>query len=349
VIDLYGLAGPLLRTVDPERAHALAIAALKAGLVPAAARARDPRLAQRLLGLDFPNPLGLAAGFDKNAEVPDRALALGFGFVEVGTITPRPQAGNPRPRLFRLAADEAVINRMGFNGAGLDAALTRLAARKRQGIVGVNVGANKDSADPVGDFARCAAVLAPHADYLVCNVSSPNTPGLRDLQGRARLAGLLERVRAALPGPDAPPLFVKIAPDLAVEDLADVVEVAVAARVAAIIVGNTTVTRPPSLKSAAAREAGGLSGRPLLALSTEMLRKTWRLAAGRVTLVGCGGIASAEDAYAKIRAGASLLQLYTALVYRGPALVGEILDGLAALLARDGFASIADAVGAAHR
>jgi len=264
VIDLYGLAGPLLRSLDAERAHGLAVAALRAGLVPAApARAPDPRLAQRLFGLDFPNPLGLAAGFDKNAEVPDRTLALGFGFVEVGTITPRPQAGNPRPRLFRLAADEAAINRMGFNGTGLEAALRRLAARPRAGIVGVNVGANKDSADPVGDFARCAAMLATHADYLVCNVSSPNTPGLRDLQGRARLAGLLERVRAALPAPHAPPLMVKIAPDLADEDLADVVAVALAAEVAAIIVGNTTISRPPSLRSPAARETGGLSGRPL--------------------------------------------------------------------------------------
>jgi dihydroorotate dehydrogenase len=348
VIDLYGLAGPLLRSLDAECAHGLAIQALKAGLVPAARRANDPRLAQRLFGLDFANPLGLAAGFDKNAEVADRALALGFGFVEVGTITPRPQPGNPRPRLFRLAQDEAVINRMGFNGAGLEVALARLAARKRHGIVGVNVGANKDSGDPVGDFARCAAALAPHADYLVCNVSSPNTPGLRDLQGRAHLTGLLERVRAALPA-NAPPLCVKIAPDLADEDLGDIVEVAVAAHVAAIIVSNTTIARPESLRSAAARETGGLSGKPLFAPSTEILRKTYRLAAGRVALVGCGGIASAADAYAKIRAGASLLQLYTALVYRGPALISEILGGLAALLARDGYASIADAVGAEHR
>jgi dihydroorotate dehydrogenase len=348
VIDLYGLAGPVLRLIDAERAHGIALQALKAGLAPSAARAPDPRLAQRLLGLDFANPLGLAAGFDKNAEVPDRALALGFGFVEVGTITPRPQQGNPRPRLFRLAADEAVINRMGFNGAGLEAALALLSARKRKGIVGVNVGANKDSGDPVGDFARCAAALAPHADYLVCNVSSPNTPGLRDLQGRVRLAGLLERVRAALPAGNAPPLMVKIAPDLADEDLADIVAVALDARVAAIIVGNTTITRPASLHSALSREAGGLSGRPLFALSTEILRKTYRLAAGRLPLIGCGGIASAADAYAKIRAGAALLQLYTGLVYRGPALIGAILDGLAALLARDGFATIADAIGADH-
>jgi dihydroorotate dehydrogenase len=354
VIDLYGLAGPVLRLIDAERAHGLAIQALKAGLVPAPPRAPDPRLAQRLFGRDFANPLGLAAGFDKNAEVPDHALALGFGFVEVGTITPRPQPGNPRPRLFRLPADEAVINRMGFNGAGLEAALARLAARKRGqkpggGVVGVNVGANKDSGDPVGDFARCAAALAPHADYLVCNVSSPNTPGLRDLQGRARLAGLLERVRAALPASNAPPVMVKIAPDLADDDLADIVAVAREAGVAAIIVSNTTIARPASLRSAASREAGGLSGRPLFALSTEMLRKTYRLAGAGVALIGCGGIATAEDAYAKIRAGASLLQLYTALVYRGPALVGAVLDGLAGLLARDGFASIADAVGAEHR
>jgi dihydroorotate dehydrogenase len=349
VIDLYALAGPVLRCLDAERAHTLAVRALKAGLVPTRARAADARLKQRVMGLDFPNPLGLAAGFDKNAEVPDAALALGFGFAEVGTITPLPQPGNPRPRLFRLVEDEAVINRMGFNGGGLAAALPRLSARARRGIVGVNVGANKTSSDPAGDFARCAAALAAHADYLVCNVSSPNTPGLRDLQGRARLTDLVARVRAALPTSGAPPLVVKIAPDLAAEDLADIVAVAQDQDVAAIIVGNTTVSRPPSLRSAAAREAGGLSGRPLFAPSTEILRQAWRLSGGRVPLIGCGGIASAADAYAKIRAGASLLQLYTALVYRGPALVPEILDGLALLLARDGFASVADAVGADHR
>ena len=346
MIDPFALARPLFHRLGAESAHGLAIKALACGLVPAARLPDDPHLKQRLMGLDFANPVGLAAGFDKNAEVPDAALALGFGFVEVGTVTPRPQAGNPRPRLFRLAEDEAVINRMGFNGAGLAVAEARLAKRRRRGIVGANVGANKNSADPAADYAAGAAALAPHSDYLVCNVSSPNTPGLRDLQGAKRLEALLARVTAALPAAPRPPVLVKIAPDLAEGDLADIVAVALAAGIAGIIVSNTTVARPPGLKSVHAGETGGLSGKPLFAPSTAVLRAVARHAAGRLVLVGCGGVGSGADAYAKIRSGASLVQLYSALVYRGPALVARIRRELAALLERDGFADVGAAVGA---
>ncbi|MBL8836168.1 MAG: quinone-dependent dihydroorotate dehydrogenase [Alphaproteobacteria bacterium] len=346
MIDPFRLARPLLHAIDPERAHGLAIRALALGLTPAPRLPDDPPLRQRLMGLDFANPIGLAAGFDKNAEVPDRALALGFGFVEVGTITPRPQAGNPRPRLFRLAEDEAVINRMGFNGDGLAVAQARLAARTRRGLVGANVGANKDSADPAADYATGAAALAPHADYLVCNVSSPNTPGLRDLQGARRLEALLARVMGALPAEARPPVLVKIAPDLAEGDLADIVAVACDGGAAGIIVGNTTIARPAGLRSRFAAEKGGLSGRPLFAPSTAILRSVARLAAGRLVLIGCGGISSGADAYAKIRAGAALVQIYSALVYHGPALVARIRRELARLLERDGFSDIRAAIGA---
>jgi dihydroorotate dehydrogenase len=340
----YAAADLVLSALDAERAHGLALRALRSGLL--ADWQPDPAsLETKLWGRTLSNPIGLAAGFDKNAEVPNPLLALGLGFVEVGTITPRPQPGNPRPRLFRLAEDRGVINRMGFPGQGLDAARARLAARPRRGFVGVNVGANKDSTDRAADYVACSAALAPYADYLVCNVSSPNTPGLRNLQGRVELGDLLKRVRDAIASHPVP-LLVKIAPDAAEHDLDDIVAVCCELTVGGIIVGNTTLSRPPSLRSPRCGEAGGLSGVPLMALATDVLRATARRVERRFPLIGCGGIASGADAYAKIRAGASAVQLYSALVFEGPPLIRRIKDELAGLLARDGFTAVADAVGA---
>jgi dihydroorotate dehydrogenase len=341
----YRAADFLLSRLDAETAHGVAIRALKSGLAPRDRLPDPPSLAVTVWGRTLPNPIGLAAGFDKNAEVPDAMLGLGFGLVEIGSVTPKPQEGNPRPRLFRLGEDRGVINRMGFNGAGLDAALARLSARPRQGFVGVNVGANKDSTNRKADYVTCAAALAPHADYLVCNVSSPNTPGLRNLQGRLQLADLLKQVQDAIAAKPVP-LLVKIAPDATDNDLDDVVAVCRDLRMDGIIVGNTTLERPASLQSARRGETGGLSGAPLMALSTEVLRKTARRVEKRFPLIGTGGVGSGADAYAKIRAGATLVQLYSMLVYEGPPLVRRIKDELAALLARDRFTSVADAVGA---
>lgn len=348
--DLHRLAVALLRLLPPETAHRATIWALAAGLVPRLPAADDPILRVRLWGRDFANPLGLAAGFDKDAEAHAACLGLGFGFVEIGSVTPRPQPGNPRPRLFRLDADRAVINRMGFNSRGLDFAARRLAGRDRSaGIVGANLGKNKESADAAADYAAGARRLAPLADYLVVNVSSPNTPGLRALQGREPLARLIEAVlaaRAEVASRQPPPLLLKIAPDLTDEDKRDIVEVALGRGLDGLIVSNTTIARPASLRSPHARETGGLSGRPLFAPSTAVLADMYRLTGGRIPLVGVGGISSGADAYAKIRAGASLLQLYTALVYEGPGLVRRILADLAVRLRADGFAGVAEAVGA---
>jgi dihydroorotate dehydrogenase len=344
---LVDLAMPALRALDAERAHRLAIRALGAAGPYLRPPPDDPILASRLWNLDFANPLGIAAGFDKHAEVPDALLGLGFGFVEIGSVTPRPQPGNPRPRVFRLPADEAVINRYGFNSEGLEAVASRLARRPRRGVLGINLGKNKDTADAADDYVAGVRALAPFADYLVVNISSPNTPGLRALQSRAALADLVARIETAMPQA-GPPLLIKIAPDLAHQDLADIVEVARTRSLAGLIVSNTTLARPDGLRSAARGEAGGLSGRPLFESSTAMLREAWRLADGRVPLIGVGGVASGADAYAKIRAGASLVQIYTALVFQGPGLVGRIKSELAALLRRDGFARVADAVGADH-
>ena len=341
----YRAADFLLSRLDAETAHGVAIRALKSGLAPRDRLPDPPSLAVTVWGRTLPNPIGLAAGFDKNAEVPDAMLGLGFGLVEIGSVTPKPQEGNPRPRLFRLGEDRGVINRMGFNGAGLNAALVRLSTRPRQGFVGVNVGANKDSTNRKADYVTCAAALAPHADYLVCNVSSPNTPGLRSLQGRLQLADLLKQVQDAIAVKPVP-LLVKIAPDATDNDLDDVVAVCRDLRMDGIIVGNTTLERPASLQSARRSETGGLSGAPLMALSTEVLRKTARRVEKRFPLIGTGGVGSGADAYAKIRAGATLVQLYSMLVYEGPPLVRRIKDELAALLARDRFTSVADAVGA---
>jgi dihydroorotate dehydrogenase len=340
----YSAADLVLSALDAETAHGLALRALKTGFL-ADWRPDPPSLATKLWGRTLGNPIGLAAGFDKNADVPNALLALGLGFVEVGTVTPRAQPGNPRPRLFRLSEDRGVINRMGFPGQGLDAVRARLATRPRRGFLGVNVGANKDSTDRAADYVICSAGLAAYADYLVCNVSSPNTPGLRALQGRTELAGLLKRVQDAI-AEHPLPLAVKIAPDASEQDLDDIVAVCRELAVGGIIVGNTTVSRPASLRSPRREEAGGLSGAPLMALSTEVLRQAARRVEGQFPLLGCGGIASGADAYAKIRAGASAVQLYTALVFDGPPLIRRIKDELAALLARDGFASVGDAVGA---
>jgi len=340
----YRAADFLLSRLDAETAHGLTIRALKGGLVPRDQRPDPASLSVTVWGRTLSNPIGLAAGFDKNAEVPDAMLGLGFGLVEIGSVTPKPQEGNPRPRLFRLGEDRGVINRMGFNGAGLNAALARLSARPRQGFVGVNVGANKDSINRKADYVTCAAALAPHADYLVCNVSSPNTPGLRNLQGRLQLADLLKQVQDAI-AVNPVPLLVKIAPDATDDDLDDVVAVCRDLRVNGIIVGNTTVERPASLQSARRTETGGLSGAPLMTLSTDVLRKTARRVERQFPLIGTGGVGSGADAYAKIRAGATLVQLYSMLVYEGPSLVRRIKDELSELLVRDRFTSVAEAVG----
>ena len=333
----------LLRLLPAETAHCATIALSGAGasLLPKAA-ADDPRLAISALGLSFPNPVGLAAGFDKNAQVPDAMARLGFGFVECGTVTPLPQSGNPKPRLFRLSEDRAVINRLGFNNDGMAQAARNLARRKSRGLVGINIGANKDSVDRIADYARGFAELSSLADYVTVNVSSPNTPGLRGLQNKDELTRLLAALTQTRK--NKIPLLLKIAPDLDAAALDDIAAVVRASGIEGLIVSNTTLARPP-LASRHARETGGLSGAPLLAPSTEILRQMRLRLGNAVTLVGVGGISSGADAYAKIRAGASLVQLYTALVYEGPGLVGRIKRELAMLLARDGFAHVADAVG----
>lgn len=335
-----------LRRLDPEMAHGLALAALRAGLGPRGGPVTGPRLATRLAGMELPNPLGLAAGFDKNAVAVGPMLGAGFGFVEVGAATPRPQAGNPRPRLFRLAQDGAAINRFGFNNDGAEAIAARLASRTPTRVpVGLNLGANKTSSDRAADFAKVLARCGPHVDFATVNVSSPNTEKLRDLQGPAALAALLAGVmeaRAALPVPI--PIFLKIAPDLDPEALAQIAEVAVTSGIAGIIATNTTLSRE-GLKSANASQAGGLSGAPLFEKSTRILAQLSQLTHGTLPLIGVGGIASAEDAYAKIRAGAHAVQLYTAMVYEGLSLIPRMATGLDGLLAQDGFARVAEAIG----
>ncbi|MGZ6018996.1 MAG: quinone-dependent dihydroorotate dehydrogenase [Phenylobacterium sp.] len=346
-MSLHGAATWALRGLEPEDAHGWAIRGLKVGLGPVGGR-DDPTLATALAGLCLPNAVGLAPGFDKDAEVFAPMLRAGFGFVECGTVTPKAQAGNPRPRLFRLTEDQAVINRMGFNNRGLEAFAGRLARRSSTGIVGANIGANKDSEDRIGDYVTGLTRLWGLASYFTINISSPNTPGLRALQTKAALEDLLGRLaqaRDALPATGRVPMFLKVAPDLEAGEVEAMVEACVAQGLAGIIVSNTTVTRPP-LRSRFAGEAGGLSGAPLLTLSTHVLGEFAQAAAGRLALVGVGGIASGADAYAKIRAGASAVQLYSALVFEGPGLVGRIKRDLAARLRADGFASVTAAVGA---
>ncbi len=337
---MFAALRPLLFALDPERAHGLTLAALRTGLAPAAAL-DDPILRTRLAGLELPNPVGLAAGFDKDAAVPDAMLRLGFGMVEIGTVTPRAQAGNPRPRVFRYPEAQAVINRLGFNNAGLEAALVRLRARAaRPGVVGVNLGANKDSPDRIADYVIGVRAAAPLASYLTVNISSPNTPGLRALQDRAALAELVAAVIEAR-GSIATPLFVKIAPDLLPEEIDDIARVAIDGRVDGLIVSNTTLARD----GVASSEAGGCSGQPLFERSTAILRAVRDATGGALPLIGVGGVASGAQAYAKLGAGASAVQLYTGLVFEGPGLVARIKSELAALLRRDGFASVDAAVG----
>jgi dihydroorotate dehydrogenase len=349
---LFAIGQPLLAVLDPERAHGLTVQALKLGLGGAAREADDPILATTVWNLAFPNPVGLAAGFDKHAEVCDAMLALGFGFVEAGTVTPRPQRGNSGQRLFRLSEDEAVINRFGFNSCGIAPFAGRLAKRRAigaRGIVGANLGKNRDTTDGAADYIACIEAVTGLADYLVVNISSPNTPGLRALQARAQIEDLISRVNEARrlsPVPKQPPILVKVGPDLDESEIRGIAEVALAASVDGLIVGNTTVARPSSLKSPHASAPGGLSGKPLFNLSTSCLAAMYRLTQGRIPIIGCGGIASGADAYAKIRAGASLVQLYSALVFHGPGLVGRIKGELAAKLRADGFGSVREAVGA---
>jgi dihydroorotate dehydrogenase len=334
---------PLLRGMDPERAHGFALRALRMGLAGGSDAPDDPSLAISVLGLRFANPIGLAAGFDKGATAARALMRLGFGFVETGTVTPLPQPGNPKPRLFRLEPDRAVINRLGFNNQGLDAYLRELAALSERPVpLGANVGINKEGADPVRDYPALIAAVSPHADYAVINISSPNTPGLRDLQGEARLQAILGAVAVVQ---NRRPMLVKIAPDLAPDGLAAVVETCVALGVQGLIVGNTTISRPESLRSPLAKETGGLSGVPLFALSNAVLARAFLLARGRLALVGTGGVFSGADALTKIRAGASLVQLYTGFAYHGPALIPRLKTELAAALKAAGFARVEDAVG----
>jgi len=343
LLERAGLAA--LHRIDPETGHGLALRALKAGLGPSKGPVSTPRLSTQIAGLRLPNPLGLAAGFDKNAEALAPLSQVGFGFLEVGAATPRPQPGNPRPRLFRLTEDRAAINRFGFNNDGAAAIATRLANRPKGVVTGLNLGANKDSADRADDFAQVLATCGAHVDFATVNVSSPNTERLRDLQGAAALRGLLAGVMAARDALDRPiPIFLKIAPDLDDAGLRDIADIALDSGIAAVIATNTTLARD-GLHAHHRDQAGGLSGAPLFEPSTRVLARLRQLTGGKVPLIGVGGIGSADQAYAKIRAGASALQLYTALVYGGFSLVADIARGLEAHLARDGFATVAEAVG----
>ncbi len=337
---------PLLRRMDPERAHAMALGALRLRLAGRERARVEPALAIDAFGLNFRNPIGLAAGFDKDAVALPGLMQLGFGFIETGTVTPLPQTGNATPRLFRLCDDRATINRMGFNSAGLASYLANLKRHRRHRVpVGANLGINRSGADPERDYPALVAAVAPHVDYAVINISSPNTPGLRDFQGEARLRAILYAVREGVLR--RPPLLVKIAPDLTEDGLAAIVETCVEAGVQGLIVSNTTTARPPGLRSPRATEAGGLSGAPLFPLSTTMLARTCLLARGRLTLVGVGGVFSGRDALTKIQAGASLVQIYTAFAFTGPALVPRLRAELKAAMKAEGFVCLQDAVGTA--
>ena len=340
---LYPIIRPLIFTLDPERGHRLTIRALKM-LPPHRPPDFPTSLRSTVAGIEFPTPVGLAAGFDKDAEVPEQMLSLGFGFVEVGTITPQPQEGNPKPRLFRLRQDRAVINRMGFNNAGQAAAYQRLLqCTHMHGVIGVNIGANKDSADRIADYVAGVKAMSPVARYLTINISSPNTPGLRQLQDEGALRALLSAVAEAR-DPKGPPVFLKVAPDLGEGEPDQIVRVATEHGIDAIVVANTTVSRP-MLKSKYRDEAGGLSGDPLKALALKVLRDFRSASGGEISLIGVGGIATADDAWERIRAGASLVQLYSAMVYEGPGIAARIAQGLARRLRQEGMANIAEAVG----
>ncbi len=343
---IFPLLRPFVHMIDPERAHRLSIEALKLAPVPPL-HVTDRSLESDVAGVRFPTPVGVAAGYDKDAEVPDALMALGFGFVEVGSITPRPQEGNPRPRLFRLSEDRAVINRMGFNNAGADAVERRLQRRRAKGVLGINIGANKDSVDRIADYAEMTRRMAPYATYLTANISSPNTPGLRALQDEGALTALLDAVMEAR-GPEGPPVFLKVAPDLEPADIDAIARIGIDKGLGALIVSNTTVSRPP-LRSRDAGETGGLSGAPLKPLALQRLRDFRAATGGALPLIGVGGIASADDAWERIRAGASLVQVYSAMVYEGPGLGRAIATGLARKLREYGMGSIAEAVGSEAR
>jgi len=351
-MTLYDFLKPVLFLFPPERAHSLAILALKSGLLPGGKVPLSTSLNQSIWNLEFPNPVGLAAGFDKNAEVYEPMLKQGFGFVETGTVTPLAQAGNEKPRIFRLTEDNAVINRLGFNNKGLEYYLTRLAAReKSSGIVGANIGANKLSEDQIEDYVIGLKRLLGLADYFTINISSPNTPGLRALQGKEALDELLSKLKAVRDQAgleNAPPLILKIAPDLNDQECADIAEIILKHKMDGLIVSNTTLSRP-ELISSFKGEAGGLSGAPLFELSTEILSKMYKLTSGKIPLIGVGGVSNGEQAYAKIKAGASLVQLYSALVYHGPGLVRKINRELDDLLKKDGFSKITEAIGIDHK
>jgi dihydroorotate dehydrogenase len=340
---LYSLLKPLIFMLDAESAHRYSLAALQR--LPSSNSHFSASLKQTVAGLTFSNPVGLAPGYDKNAEVFIHAFAMGFGFVEVGTVTPLPQSGNPKPRLFRLVEDRAVINRMGFNNDGMEAVAARLQCAdqaKKRGPIGVNIGANKDSADRIADYAKAMQRLGTLADYVTVNISSPNTPGLRALQDKAALEDLLAKVRDAAPAKK--PIFLKVAPDLETQDIDDIADVVISGRIDALIISNTTISRPP-LRSKHGHETGGLSGAPLRDMAQKRMVDFRKATGGALPLIGVGGISTAEDAYARIRAGASLIQIYSALVYEGPRLAYRINTALEALLKRDGFNNIAEAVG----
>lgn len=349
----YRLFWPIIRLFNPEVAHSMALMALRLGLWPSAPRISDPVLTTRLWGHTFSSPVGLASGFDKDAEIIDATLKLGFSFTEVGSVTPQPQSGNAKPRLFRLEEDAAIINRMGFNNKGAEVMRCRLAMRsKKEGIVGVNLGKNRETQDAITDYCLGIKALAPFADYVAINVSSPNTPGLQNLQKRDELTSLLSEAKKTLAqvcGAKAPPLVLKISPDLTEQDKEDIAAILLDLQLDGLIATNTTIVRSDTLRSAYKNETGGLSGRPLFDLSTCVLADMYRLTEGKIPLIGCGGIESGRDAYIKIRAGASLIQCYSALVYHGPSLVVRIIRELADLLRKDGFDSAAAAVGADHQ
>ena len=351
-MNLYELVKPLLFTLSPERAHSMAIFALKYGLMPSESFAYSSSLSQNLWGLDFPNPVGLAAGFDKNAEVYQAMLEQGFGFVETGTVTPVAQSGNDKPRIFRLTEDKAVINRLGFNNKGLNYYFSKLQNRNSEnGIVGANLGANKLSKDPINDYVIGLKKLLGYADYFTINISSPNTPGLRALQGREALDELLTKLKLARREAvlqKEPPLILKIAPDLKSDECEDIAEIIMKHEMDGLIVSNTTLSRD-SIKSSKKNEDGGLSGEPLFKLSTKIMSRMYSLTDGKIPLIGAGGVSSGADAYAKIRAGASLVQLYSALVYYGPGLVRKINSELELLLKEDGFSNITEAIGLDHK
>ncbi|MBO0332048.1 quinone-dependent dihydroorotate dehydrogenase [Sneathiella sp. CAU 1612] len=350
MVNFYKIARPFLFSFEAEKAHNLSIRALRNGLLPRVDNAIDPVLETRVLGLQFPNPIGLAAGYDKNAEVLSGLSGLGFGFLEAGSVTPKPQPGNPRPRIFRLTQDEAVINRLGFNNKGLEVAARNFDKRPSSLIVGANLGANKDSTDRIADYVTGMEKLAPRASYVTVNISSPNTPGLRALQGRGELEELLGRIgekRSSMidNGASFFPILLKIAPDLTDTDKADIAAAVLDHNIDGLIISNTTITRPGSLQDSQRGETGGLSGQPLKNISLGVLKEMYRAVHGKLPIIGVGGIQNAEDAYMRIRAGASLLQLYTAMVYKGPYVAAEIAKGLAQLLRDDKFETIEAAVG----